>query len=320
MSKIITKINGLAYGSINKYAGVAKTSTKKVGGTVNFHGRNAVSKSITAGSDHRIVIGETEDANLQYKEDAAISVSFWIKAGWDTSDNSTIVLFQMCDSDASAYYDDEILLYYYEPHGRIYARFSSSSGNYHRNFWHSENLDPTGSRDYRVHMNASGLGHGGNWNSGTRGTVNSDDYNLLTLTKGTANNALYSNFKLYWNGTDCGYGYYGENASPSGASGTVSMGTGQAKAISLGSRLFDGDNVGNNAETKYMGLTIWNKELSASEVNELYNSGTPMHVGTHSAYANCSGWWPFQDDGTGFVNGSSTGSFEHGGDSNYEAK
>ena len=64
-----------------------------------------------------------------------------------------------------------------------------------------------------------------------------------------------------------------------------------------------------------MNLSIWDKELSASEVSELYNSGAPLHVGTHSAYAaNCKGWYSFQDDGTGHVSG--TESFAINGDSN----
>ena len=138
----------------------------------------------------------------------------------------------------------------------------------------------------------------------------------MTLTKGTSNNAQFSNFKLYWNATDCGYGFYG--ADTSGASGTVSMGTSTDKEISLGASSHIGSGAGNNTETKFMGLTIWNKALSASEVNELYNSGAPLHVGTHSAYANCVGWWPFQDDGTGQIAG--TEAFAISGDSNIEAK
>ena len=314
---LITKINGLAYANIAKYSGTTKVNTKKVSDTGNFHNKNAVAKSITAPGDqtHGIFLADSND-DFRFDHDDAVSISFWIRAGWDVNDNSTIVLFHMEDLDATDYRDDEFLLYYYEPHARIYARFASSSGNQHRNFWHSQNLDPSGLRDYRVFMNASGIGDGGNWNSANRGNVGNDNYTLITLTKGTSNNGQYSNMKLYWNATDCGYGFYG--ADTSGASGTVSMGTSTDKAISLGSRVFDGDAVGNNTETKYMNLTIWNKELSASEVNELYNSGAPLHVGTHSAYANCVGWWPFQDDGTSQITG--TEAFAISGDSNIEAK
>ena len=314
---LITKINGLAYANIAKYSGTTKVNTKKVGGTGNFHNKNAVAKSITAPGDqtHGIFLADS-NGDFRFDQDDAVSISFWIKAGWNTSVNGSVIIFHMQDFDATDYRTDEFLIYYYEPHARIYARFASSSGNQHRNFWHSENLDPTGLRDYRVHMNASGLGHGGNWNSANRGTVNGDGYHLMTLTKGTSNNAQFSNFKLYWNATDCGYGFYG--ADTSGASGTVSMGTSTDKEISLGASSHIGSGAGNNTETKFMGLTIWDKELSASEVNELYNSGAPLHVGTHSAYANCVGWWPFQDDGTGQIAG--TEAFAISGDSNIEAK
>tara|TARA_R100001129_G_C5263755_1_gene232018 strand:- start:33 stop:986 length:954 start_codon:yes stop_codon:yes gene_type:complete len=315
---LITKINGLAYANIAKYSGVTKVNTKKVSDTGNFHNKNAVSRSITAPGDqsHGIFLADS-NGDFKFDHDDAVSISFWIKPGWDSNDNSTIVLFHMEDHDATAYLDDEFLIYYYEPHNRVWVRFGSSSGNYHQNFWHSQNLDPGGSRDFRDMLNASGLGDGNGWDSSNRGNVGNDNYTLITLTKGTSNNAHASNMKLYWNGTDCGYGYYGGGES-GGLAGTVSMGTSTDKAISLGGRVQDGDNIGNNTETKYMGLTIWNKTLSASEVSELYNSGAPLHVGTHSAYANCVGWWPFQDDGTGQIAG--TEAFAISGDSNIEAK
>ena len=314
---LITKINGLAYANIAKYSGVTKVNTKKVSDTGNFHNKNAVSKSITSPGDvsHAIRIADS-NGDFKFDQDDAVSISFWVKAGWNTSVNGSVIIFHMQDFDATDYRDDEFLIYYYEPHNRIYARFASSSGNQHRNFWHSQNLDPSGLRDYRVHMNASGLGDGGNWNSANRGNVGNDNYTLMTLTKGASNSGQYSNMKLYWNDTDCGYGFYG--ADTSGASGTVSMGTSTDKAITLGSSSHTGTSAGNNTETKFMGLTIWNKALSESEVTELYNGGAPLHVGTHSAYANCVGWWPFQDDGTGQIAG--TEAFAISGDSNIEAK
>ena len=314
---LITKINGLAYANTAKYSGVTKVNTKKVGGTGNFHNKNAVSKGTTGGDlEHTIRIDDS-NGDFRFDHDDAVSISFWVKAGWDSSVNGSVALFHMQDLDATAYNDDEFMIYYYEPHNRIYTRFASGSSAKAENFWHSENLDPAGDRDYRVHMNASGLGHGGDWGSANRGTTGNDDYSMLTITKGTAGNSLYSNWKLYWNGTDCGYGYYG-TSSPSGTTGTVSMGTSTDKAITLGSSSHTGTGAGNNNETKFMNLTIWDKELSSSEVNELYNSGAPLHVGTHSAYANCVGWWSFQDDGAGHIAG--TESFTIGGDSNMEAK
>jgi len=38
-------------------------------------------------------------------------------------------------------------------------------------------------------------------------------------------------------------------------------------------------------------ISVWNKELSAAEVSELYNSGSPADLNSHSASANLLSWW-----------------------------
>jgi len=38
-------------------------------------------------------------------------------------------------------------------------------------------------------------------------------------------------------------------------------------------------------------VSIWNKALSGAEITELYNSGEPNNLLTHSANANLVGWW-----------------------------
>jgi hypothetical protein len=43
-------------------------------------------------------------------------------------------------------------------------------------------------------------------------------------------------------------------------------------------------------------VSVWNKELSASEVTELYNAGKPFDLSTHSAAANLVGFWLMGDD------------------------
>lgn len=43
-------------------------------------------------------------------------------------------------------------------------------------------------------------------------------------------------------------------------------------------------------------VSVWNKELSQSEITELYNSGTPGDLNSHSAVANLQSWWFLNDD------------------------
>ena len=41
---------------------------------------------------------------------------------------------------------------------------------------------------------------------------------------------------------------------------------------------------------------MWSKQLSGSEVTELYNSGTPLDANTHSASANLQAYWRMGND------------------------
>ena len=45
-------------------------------------------------------------------------------------------------------------------------------------------------------------------------------------------------------------------------------------------------------------LSLWNKELSSSEITDIYNSGTPTDLSAHSGAANLIGWWRMGDGST----------------------
>ena len=306
---LITKMNGVAFANINKYSGTGKANTKKFGGTGNFHNKNAVSVALdTSGSGHEVFIADS-DGDYKFDHDDAMSVSFWVKAGWNASHGGAIMFFSSNDAggDSNA---DTLKIYLWEPSNRLYVEWRSASNEVHNQFWHFHD-------DGGIYDEAHTASGGPNpWNVAARGNVGDDDYTLITITRGTANTALDANLKCYWNATDCGEGYY--RSGTSGGSGTPNMGNSTDKEVALGNSVWAYSHPGNNVETKYMGLTIWNKILTAGEVVELYNSGAPYHVGTHSAYANCVGWWPFQDDGVGEVAGTQT--FVINGDSNLEAK
>jgi len=48
-------------------------------------------------------------------------------------------------------------------------------------------------------------------------------------------------------------------------------------------------------------ITYWNKQLTNTEVAELYNSGAPLDPTTHSASANLDGWWKMGEDMGGSI-------------------
>lgn len=45
-------------------------------------------------------------------------------------------------------------------------------------------------------------------------------------------------------------------------------------------------------------VSVWNKELSSSEISEIYNSGLPADLSTHSASANLVSFWRMGDGDT----------------------
>ena len=293
----ISKISGLVIGSVNKVSSLAKTSMAKVIAVVNYFDRSAVAKSISTGTSEAVYIS---DSNGSYRVDHndAFSVSFWIKVGWNVSVNATCHMFSSADVGAAGANADVFRVWYYEPHNRIYAEWRSGSSEKKHNFWffHSNS---TSNNNSAVAFAAAGLGTTF-WNSSNRGNANSDGYTLITVTRGTTNSAASSNLNLYWNDATCGIGFYASG----GGSGTPNMGNSTDKQIAIGSNSWTFADCGNNDETKYNGVTVWDKKLTSSEVTELYNSGTPMDVSTHSAYANCTGWWNFEDtNGTNLISG-----------------
>jgi alpha-tubulin suppressor-like RCC1 family protein len=58
----------------------------------------------------------------------------------------------------------------------------------------------------------------------------------------------------------------------------------------------------NGSTTPFFGglddVSIWNKELNISEVNDLYNDGLPIDLSSHLASANLLGWWRMGDSDT----------------------
>ncbi len=76
---------------------------------------------------------------------------------------------------------------------------------------------------------------------------------------------------------------------------------------------------GNNNETKYNVLTIFNKQLSDSEVTTLYGSGSPVSPTVASGIGNLVGYYNFESDGSD-TSGNKNESFAINGNSNIEAK
>ena len=269
----------------------------------------AVSKSITTGTGQGVYIADS-DGHFKFTDDDAFSYSVWIRPGWNSSLNTRQDLFSMSDVGASNSNANTIRMWYYEPHNRIWVEWRDSSGNRKQNFW----LFHANYGNYAAAYSASG---GGYWREDQISTFNtdSDGYSLITFTKGASNSAANTNINLYWNGTSCGNGYY----SNGGGSGTPAMTNTNDKLVALGSTSWSGlSKAGNNNETRFNDLSIWDKKLTASEVNEIYNSGVRMDLTNHSASSNLKGYYKLENNGND-SSGNSAPAFAVNGNSNYVA-
>tara|TARA_R110002012_G_scaffold1455_19_gene6215 strand:- start:8071 stop:9012 length:942 start_codon:yes stop_codon:yes gene_type:complete len=306
----ISHINSVAIASVNSinakaYAAIADVNS----GTLpsSFADSYSVSKSITTGSAQAIYIADGNGL-MNYTEDSAFSVSFWVKPGWNSSLNTNIHLFSSNETGSTNASSNMIRCFYHESNNRLYWEMrSSTSSTKKQNFW----LFHSNSGNHAAAYAAAGLG-ATYWSSSNRGNTGNDDFTMITFTKGSADSFANTNINVYWNATDLGNGHY-----PSGLhSGTMNMSSSTDRQIALGSNTWNTyTKSGNNAETEFNDLTVWNKKLSASEVSELYNSGARMDAKTHSAASDLEAYYKFENDGTD-SSGNSHPSFVINGNSN----
>ena len=304
----IGKVNSVAAASLAKVNSVAKASIAKINSVASafaaaFTDTKAASKSITVGSGNAISVASTTHFNFTQSD--AFSIGFWIRVGWNNSLNTNIHFFAMNDGSTTAR-NQQIRIFYNESNNRLEFRIGSDSSNRSLQFW-------------ALHSNLSANGLAGSaasqyWSSATtanRGNVNGDNFTHLMVTKGTGTTLAASNVEAYWNGNKFGSAFYaaGNNF------GTVNMNDSSARRIALGSNAHTYEKSGNNNATVYNDLTIYNKQLSDSEVTALYNGGTPVDATTLSSAGNLRGYYTFENsDGTD-SSGTSGPTFTVSGDS-----
>jgi len=280
--------------AINKVSGSAISGLANiVGQTISlFTNANSVAKSLTTGTAQAIYVTDSNSMGVEWDDDDDFSISFWIKPGWNTSLNTNIHLFSSTDVGGGVN-SDTFRMWYDDGNNRLNVQWRSGGSHRRHNFWTFH----ANSGKYAPAYAAAGLGTT-YWNSGNRGNVGDDDYTLITFCKGTANSAADSNIDMYWNGTTLGTSHYTNGNHV----GTPAMGNND-KQIFLGSSSWSGYvKSGNNTETKYDGLTMWDTKLTASHVTELWNGGTPINATTHSAADSyLKGYWEFESDGTATV-------------------
>ena len=266
-----------------------------------FTDNNAVAKSITTGSGQAIFIEETTTYSLTQSD--AFTIGFWIKVGWDNNLNTNVHLFAMNDGSTTARLQ-QIRVFYNEANNRLEFRIGHNSNNRSLNFW-----------PLHSHTTQTGISSGSSnfWSSSNRGNVNGNDYTHLVISKGTGTTLSASNIAAYWNGSKLGNAFHTSGSN----FGTVNMSS-DARRVALGSNAHTLEKCCNNNETKYNVLTIFDKQLSDSEVTTLYGSGAPVSPTVASGIGNLVGYYNFESDGSGDVADNPT--FAINGNSNIEAK
>ena len=288
----ISSITDNEIANISNVSDIEKANIENINGVnfpqaASYTNDYSVSKSLSTGVGQTIRIADS-NGKFNFKHNEAYSFSFWIKAGWNSSLNTNLHLFT-ANSNPSSSYENLIRLYYNESNNRIYFQYASSNPTrYSQNFW----LMQVNSGNYAAAYQASGLGSS-YWSASNRGNVGDDNFTLITITQSATANAGGNYAKMYWNGTDMGSGYYANGNS----NGAVNMTTAD-RQITVGSNSWSYAKSGDSAETKYNDLSWWNKQLTASEVAEIYNEGTPKDLTTHSAASNLKGYYKFEGDGT----------------------
>ena len=273
-----------------------------------FSDAYSVAKSITTGTGQAVRIVDS-DGHFNFTHNEAYTISFWVKAGWSANLNTNIHLFSSTtagSTDASA---NMIRIYYHESLNRLYYEYRSASTAKKSNFY----LFHSNSGNHAAAYAAANLG-GTYWSAANRGNVGDDDFTMITVAKSTTNSAGSSYAKVYWNGTWLGNGHYGANGTGQGTPAMTSV----DRQITLGSNSWNYTKCGDSAETQFNDLTIWDKQLSASEISELYNSGTRMDATNHSATSNLQLYYQFENNGND-SSGNSGPAFVASGNSNFES-
>jgi hypothetical protein len=288
-----------------------------------FKDSKAVSKSTTTGSSNAITFTDTDDT-FNFTSSSAWTISLWIKAGWTSSLNTNIHFIIGQKENATYQLSDMVKILYNEANNRIECRYgnkTTSSNAWYKNagwLFHSPQTSPINYNTARVAAGLhTGSGVGGAstyWSATNRGYVNSNDFTMITITKSTTDSP--DAMTLYWNANSCG----ASAIDTTSGSGSPAMSSTNNRLWSLGSNGVHGASndqikcgeVGSGAATLYNDVTIWNKELSSSEVTELWNSGAAMHAQMHSAKDNLIGYWRWEGNGNASV---SNDNFTISGDS-----
>ena len=298
----VNKIIGSLATAINKVSGSAISGLSKIlGATISlWSNTKSLSHGIVNATD--AVYAASTASDFQLIQSDAWSVSFWIKVGWTSSFNSTIHL--IASNGTGGVQDCMWRVRYNESNNRLYFGWRSASNERSNNFWYFHH---TGTGEA---AEVSGLGTSDYWCDTNRGYVNAQNFNLITLTKGTAPTATRANWTAYWNSKSLGDAFYLNGSN----NGTPALSATTERNFAVGNKSWDNKNNMNGVATLYDEVSLWDTELTQAQVAEIWGGtdavgatdGEPINLQTSSMSSNLIGYWRFETDGTVSTVGSAT--------------
>ena len=216
--------------------------------------------------------------NLNTTQDLSFSV--WLR---HTGSKANQQIWNFSNTNANG--NNRIMLTYSANLNRFVARYRSNSVNFDRQFALHDNSGATG-----ISNSSNG------WSSSSRGTVNSDNFCMVTITYDASQTNASNAFKAYWNNSEL-------STQAAANSGTRSDLGGATKGR-IGEQVHQTNSAG-NATLDYDELKIYNKVLSSSEVTTLYNSGT-IADSTQTVSSGLITEWTFDDNTVNDSNSSYT--------------
>ena len=299
----VKKVTTAVITTISRISGSAISGIAKIADAVVSLFSNTKSLSHGTANTTDGVYASTTSTDFQVIQTDPWSVSFWIKVGWTNSVNMSCHL--IASNGPGGVQDSMWRVFYNESNNRLYFGFRSANNERSNNFIYFHH---TGTGEAAAQ---SGLGTT-YWRSSNRGYVNADDFTLITLTKGTAITATAANITAYWNGQNLGALFYANGNN----NGTPSMTAGDARNFAIGNNSWNYGSAqgGNGVPSLYDEVALWDKELSAAEVLEIWGgsgtlgetTGAPSNLQTSSMSSNLIGYWRFETDGTVSTVGSAT--------------
>jgi len=220
-----------------------------------------------------------------------LTISFWIKPTWTMAASGSNQ--HVTSSGANA---NNVQLFVFgnttTEKDRVRVVYMVDTGASHdRNRIMIQAMDPSNNQEREespLHSNdsvtevgstltTSGITSGW-WHKDNQGSVNSDGFVHLAFTRAAGD------WSIYWNGTAMG-------GMIDADSGTLGFTESNVDEMWLGRDFATQDDF----KMGHRDIAIFNAELNATQVAELYNSGNLFDVRTHSQAANLGLYWPCED-------------------------